>query len=215
PVVMTFDDSTKEQFAYGPDGKIKPDTALGIMLAFQRKHPDFKLAGTFYPNREPFAGVKQGPAMLRWLVAHGFELGDHTYDHVPLNTLGASAVQKELVRGAGVIEQAVPGYRIVTVALPLGALPKPPPLARHGRRGRNGRAWHRASGRARGCTKPLRGRRDRRVDRGAQALDVGAERVRPLLGDLDRARADDDAVGELGGRTRVLRGRDPEAGVEG
>src|SRR5205823_4219361 len=41
PVVMTFDDSTKEQFAYGPDGKIKPDTALGIMLAFQRKHPDF------------------------------------------------------------------------------------------------------------------------------------------------------------------------------
>ena len=40
------------------------------------------------------------------------------------------------------------------------------------------------------------------------------EGVGALLGDLDGARADDDAVGELGGRGRVLGRRDAEAGVE-
>jgi peptidoglycan/xylan/chitin deacetylase (PgdA/CDA1 family) len=135
PVVLTFDDSTQFQFSYTPRGKIKPDTAIGVLLAFARAHPRFKPAGTFYVLREPFAGVARGPAMLRWLAAHGFELGDHTRDHIPLNTLGDDDVQRELVAGARVITDAVPGYRIRTMALPLGALPKRRSLATSGR-------WH-------------------------------------------------------------------------
>ena len=76
PVVMTFDDSTKEQMAYDAAGNIKPNTAVGIMLDFARSHPDFKPAGTFFINREPFAGVAEGPQMLRWLAAHGFEVAN-------------------------------------------------------------------------------------------------------------------------------------------
>jgi Polysaccharide deacetylase len=140
PVVMTFDDSTKEQFFYDARGRIKPDTAIGIMLAFQRTHPDFKLAGTFYVNREPFAGVRQGPAMLRWLVAHGFEIGDHTYDHIPFNQLDATGVQRELVKGQQVITRAVPGAKVETMALPLGVMPKPASLALSGRWG--GESYH-------------------------------------------------------------------------
>ena len=38
--------------------------------------------------------------MLQWLVDHGFELGNHTKDHVPFNKLRARPqVQKELVLG--------------------------------------------------------------------------------------------------------------------
>ena len=132
PVVMTFDDSTKEQFAYLPDGTIKPDTAIGIMLAFAAKHPGFKPAGTFYVNREPFAGVREGPAMLRWLVAHGFEIGNHTKDHIPFDRLTATQVQKEIVLGNHVITSAVPGARVVTLSLPLGVFPKPASLAYRG-----------------------------------------------------------------------------------
>jgi peptidoglycan/xylan/chitin deacetylase (PgdA/CDA1 family) len=135
PVVLTFDDSTRFQFFYTADGKIKEDTAIGIMLRFARTHPGFKPAGTFYVLREPFAGIPRGPEMLRWLVAHGFELGDHSHDHIPLNTLGAPAVQRQLVQGARVITDAVAGYRIRTMALPLGALPQPRTLALHGRWG--------------------------------------------------------------------------------
>jgi hypothetical protein len=131
PVLLTFDDTTQFQFRYR-GGKIDPTSAVGVLLAFKRTHSRFPLAGTFYVLREPFAGVKEGPAMLRWLVVHGFELGDHTYDHIPLNTLDAGSVQKEIVRGAEVIEQAVPHYKILTMALPLGGIPKPRSLARQG-----------------------------------------------------------------------------------
>ena len=135
PVVLTFDDSTQFQFFYTPEGTIKSTTAVAIMLDFAREHPTFKPAGTFYVLREPFAGISRGPAMLRWLVAHGFELGDHTHDHIPLNTLGDRAVQRELVDGARVITDAIPGYRITTMSLPLGALPETRRLALRGR-------WH-------------------------------------------------------------------------
>ena len=84
PVVLTFDDSTQFQFSYDARGNIKPDTAIGILLDFKREHPAFPLAGTFYVNREPFAGVARGQEMLRWLVDHGFELGNHTKDHMPV-----------------------------------------------------------------------------------------------------------------------------------
>jgi hypothetical protein len=138
PVVLTFDDSTRFQFFYTPAGRIKPDTAIGIMLEFARTHPGFKPAGTFYVLREPFAGIARGPAMLRWLVAHGFELGDHTHDHIPLNTLDDGDVQRELVEGARVITEAVPDYQIQTMSLPLGALPKSRALALRGQwRGRS------------------------------------------------------------------------------
>jgi hypothetical protein len=135
PVVMTFDDSTKEQFFYTREGRIKPDTAIGIMLAFRKTHPDFVPAGTFYVNREPFAGVHEGPAMLRWLAAHGFEIGNHTKDHIPFNQLDATQVQRQLVLGGRVITSAIPDASIVTMALPLGVMPKPASLAWHGRWG--------------------------------------------------------------------------------
>ena len=135
PVVLTFDDSTKEQFALLPNGKPKPDTAIAIMLEFAERHPDFKPAGTFYVNREPFAGVPEGAAMLRWLARNGFELGNHTRDHVPFSGMSATEVQRQLVLGKRIIVNAVPGAHVRTLALPLGAVPKPAALARRGRWG--------------------------------------------------------------------------------
>ena len=70
--------------------------------------------------------------MLRWLTAHGFELGNHTRDHVALDTLDDEGVQQQLVLGADVIQRAVPGYRIRSVALPLGAMPRRARLASRG-----------------------------------------------------------------------------------
>jgi len=134
PVVLTFDDSTQYQFSYDARGRIKPDTAIGVLVAFRRAHPDFPLAGTFYVNREPFAGVARGKQMLRWLVENGFELGNHTKDHIPFNQLrGPAEVQREVVLGNEIIRAAVPDYDVTTMALPLGALPTPPSLATHGR----------------------------------------------------------------------------------
>jgi hypothetical protein len=132
PVVLTFDDSTKEQLAVDAAGDVKPDTAIGIMLDFARIHPGFELAGTFYPNREPFAGVSEGPRLLRWLAEHGFELGNHTKDHIPLNQMSEEEARRQLVLGREVITDAVPAARVRTLALPLGGWPTPRSIAWRG-----------------------------------------------------------------------------------
>jgi hypothetical protein len=128
PVVMTFDDSTKEQLALDDAGNPLPDTAVGIMLDFARTHRGFVPRGTFYVNREPFA-VQDTARLLRWLDDHGFELGNHTHDHLPLRTLSDDEVRKQLATGAAVIQDALPGYRIRSMALPLGSMPENERLA--------------------------------------------------------------------------------------
>ena len=134
PVVLTFDDSTRYQLFF-KNGKLVRNTAVAIMLDFARTHPAFHPTGTFYVLREPFGGVPEAKAWLRWLVDHDFELGNHTKDHLPLRTLSDIDVQRELALGARVISDAVPGYRIRTMALPLGSMPHDAKLARRGQ-------WH-------------------------------------------------------------------------
>nr|MBA2383596.1 polysaccharide deacetylase family protein [Actinomycetota bacterium] len=132
PVGFTFDDSTTYQLALRPDGTVEPDTAVGIMLEFARTHPGFVPAGTFYVNREPFGGVEESAELLRWLVKNGFEVGNHTHDHLPLRDMSDAEVQRQLATGAEVIERAIPGYEIETMSLPLGAMPRRAELAVQG-----------------------------------------------------------------------------------
>ena len=129
PVVMTFDDGTKSQFALLPDGNVDPETAVGIMMAFAQKHPDFKPAGTFYVNQDPFELGSNLSTGLRWLTTHGFEIGNHTTSHADLSSLDSTGVQKELATDAKMITDALPGYKIRTMALPFGINPSPSSLA--------------------------------------------------------------------------------------
>jgi hypothetical protein len=132
PVVMTFDDSTKEQLYWDADKRPLPDTAIGIMLDFARRFPGFRPAGTFYVNRDPFAGAPEGAEMLRWLHENGFELGNHTHDHLPFGAMSAQEVQRQLALGRKLITDSVPDASVRTVSLPLGVMPDPPELARKG-----------------------------------------------------------------------------------
>ena len=70
--------------------------------------------------------------MLRWLAENGYELGNHTHDHLPFGDMSATEVQSELVRGKRVITGAVPGAKVLTLSLPLGVMPNPASLARRG-----------------------------------------------------------------------------------
>ena len=133
PVVLTFDDATTSQLTLLENGEPAPSTAVAILRDFARRHPGFEAKATFFVLREPFGGTARSAEHLRWLVANGFELGNHSSDHVPLRTLPPAEVQRQLVAGADVIEDAVPGYRIRSLSLPLGSMPDPPRLAVRGR----------------------------------------------------------------------------------
>ena len=134
PVVMTFDDATNNQIAFLPDGRVDPKTAIGIFEDFAAQHAGFPATGTFYIPRNAFDG-DGGTAKktFDWLVRHGFELGNHTKDHLPLNTLDATEVQRQLVLGNRLLTARLPAYRAQTMALPLGMLPHPASLAVKGR----------------------------------------------------------------------------------
>jgi peptidoglycan/xylan/chitin deacetylase (PgdA/CDA1 family) len=130
PVVLTFDDSTRGQMHLTPSGDIAPDSAAGILLDFAAKHPDFPAAASFYLNKDPFA-LGDPHRAVQALVAHGFEVGNHTFDHVPL-TLPPAKVQQQLGELAAMVTKAVPGVAPRTMALPLGVEPSHPSLVRRG-----------------------------------------------------------------------------------
>lgn len=130
PVVLTFDDATNNQVAFRPDGSLDPRSGVGVLEAFARTHHDFPAVATFYIPKNAFDGNGRTPAStLAWLSEHGFELGNHTQDHVALNTLDPAGVQQQLVLGNRVLSGFVPGFTPKTMALPLGALPSPSSLA--------------------------------------------------------------------------------------
>jgi peptidoglycan/xylan/chitin deacetylase (PgdA/CDA1 family) len=131
PVVLTFDDGLASQFRLTTAGAPDPASAVGILLAVAREHPAFTPVATLYVNHTPFAQA-QPAAALQWLVRHGFEIGNHTYDHADLAAADAGTVQRELASQQRMVTAAVPGYAETTMALPYGSVPSNPALAHHG-----------------------------------------------------------------------------------
>ena len=148
PVVFTFDDASPSQFRFiEREGKLVIDStsAVGIWLNFRRTHPDWSnkavfclLSGaeagrSFFGNRG-IEGQKTEWRMrkVRFLAEQGFELCNHTLWHANLSKYSDADVQEQIARGVMAIDSAVPGYRVRTFALPLGAWPTNRELARAG-----------------------------------------------------------------------------------
>jgi peptidoglycan/xylan/chitin deacetylase (PgdA/CDA1 family) len=131
-VVLTFDDSSPGQFRYlGREGRlvIDPDCAVGILEAFHRAHPDFGHNATFYvlPGADQPHRLFGQPAhegrKLRYLVSRGFEIGNHTHWHADLSRYPEATVRHQLALGLQDIQRLAPGYRVRTLALPMGGFP--------------------------------------------------------------------------------------------
>jgi len=133
PVVLTFDDSSPGQFRlierngeWVPD----PDCAIGILEAFERQHPEFGRAATFYvlPGADPpnrlFNQKELVTRKLQYLASHGYEIGNHTLWHANLAKYPERVVRGQLATAQEWIQRHVPGYRIRTLALPMGAYPR-------------------------------------------------------------------------------------------
>lgn len=157
PVVITFDDASPGQFRYiERNGRIEvdPTSAVGVWLAFNRQHPDWKNRATFCLLSGAAAGhsffgdkgidgqkTEWRFEKLRFLSSQGFELCAHTLWHANLARYGDGEVQEQIARSVMAIDSAVPGYRVRTFALPFGKWPRNRALAIRGawRNGRNGK----------------------------------------------------------------------------
>ncbi len=132
PVVLTFDDSTREQLAFTADGDVDPDTAIGILRDVAAGCDGFEARASLYVNAYPFGGGQDSDELVTWLHDHGFELGNHTAGHVNLRNLPASEVQRELAAGVEVITDVVVDAEVVTLSLPFGIWPEDRGLAASG-----------------------------------------------------------------------------------
>jgi peptidoglycan/xylan/chitin deacetylase (PgdA/CDA1 family) len=136
-VVLSFDDSSAGQFrvSANADGSlaIDPDCAIGIIETFYGQHPDFGRGGVFavLPQQlfdwsgetDESDQTQFRVDKLQWLVANGYELANHTYDHVDLSTLSDDEVMDELAKANDAIEQIAPGASVPTITLPYGMYP--------------------------------------------------------------------------------------------
>lgn len=146
PVVFTFDDASPGQFSYiERNGKLEidPSSAVGIWMDFARQHPDWKgratfcmlnggdLGHNFFGDKEKYSGQKPSWRFtkVKWLADNGFELCNHTLWHAKLSKYPDSVVQEQIARNSMGIDSAVSGYRVRTMALPLGLWPKTRSLA--------------------------------------------------------------------------------------
>jgi hypothetical protein len=127
PMVFTFDDGTVGQFnLIEQDGKLiaNPKSAVGIMETFNEKHPDFGLNGTFYVNlglKTTFKGSGTMSDRLNYLINKGFEIGNHTKNHVFLPDVKTSQKMLEEVGGnQKLMNEFVPGYTFNSFSLPFG-----------------------------------------------------------------------------------------------
>ncbi len=133
PVVLTFDDARESQFKLIETEtamKIDPDSALGIMDAFHKEHPEWEMRGTFFvlpksqATMEPFGQVGLGNQKLSYLIEQGMEIGNHTTLHKSLRNMTPEQIQQEIGNANNVILEAVPDAKITAFAVPMGQFPR-------------------------------------------------------------------------------------------
>ncbi|HHW25814.1 MAG TPA: polysaccharide deacetylase family protein [Firmicutes bacterium] len=129
PLVLTFDDATAGQFTMiesEADGKWipDPDSAVGMLLEFEKSHPEFGHAATFFIDfPAPFGDAKRVKENLAFLVENGMEIGNHTYNHRNLQSASPDLVVQEIGSLANKVWELC-GYEPLSLALPYGGYPK-------------------------------------------------------------------------------------------
>lgn len=146
PVVLTFDDSSSMHLSWqmGPDGKPitdangefvpTPNSAVGIIERFADEHPDFgrtaffAVIPTFKFSWPEFKQDEWYNSKLEWLLAHGYEIGNHTSDHQDLSTMYpedfARNIAEPIIWTSGVVDPNDPNYAMSVLTLPFGAYPE-------------------------------------------------------------------------------------------
>lgn len=121
PVLLTFDDSTRDHLALDETGEPVVDTAVGIIEAFAADKPDWRPTAVFGFNfPDPFGDAGYAPK-LRWLVDNGYELSNHSVGHANLGSLSSAGVVANLAENLARLHEVVPDVEVPSLTLPFGA----------------------------------------------------------------------------------------------
>ncbi len=137
PVLLTFDDSYREHMFFGPDGETPdPDSVVGILQAMEAEDPTWRARAHFaYYWPVPFRDTDRDviERKLRYLVEHGFDLSNHTYNHDNLRELSDAEVVENLAKSEKELAAVVgDDYRVRSITLTQGIWPQNEALAMTG-----------------------------------------------------------------------------------
>lgn len=125
PIVLTFDDGSIDNIKVlgkNEDGSliIDPNSAVGILESFKKKYPDYNVTATFFLNRGLFGQKDYNNDILNWLINNGYDIGNHTYNHLHLDKINSDKIQFEIGSIYNLLDKIIPNKYIKAVALPFG-----------------------------------------------------------------------------------------------
>ncbi|GIW04388.1 MAG: hypothetical protein KatS3mg059_1008 [Thermomicrobiales bacterium] len=137
PVVLTFDDSYASQFRIliNADGSwtIDPNSAVGVMEEFFTAHPDFGRGGFFavlpnfcfdwLPDKREDDQTLYCAEKISWLLDHGYEVGNHSLDHVSLYDVSDDEFKHQIGGAIEALQAYDPRVTADIIAMPYGDYP--------------------------------------------------------------------------------------------
>lgn len=122
PVVITFDDSHRDQFNMLPDGSVDPKCFVGMWMAFAATHPEFPVKATFFVNDNgPFGQRKLAKKKMQMLADWGCQVGSHTMTHINMKASSEETCKKEMAMCVDMIESF--GFKADSFCYPYGNKP--------------------------------------------------------------------------------------------
>ena len=126
PIILTFDDGNDNNIkvtGLDEDGNIIIDenSAVGILEKFKKEHPDFNVTATFFVNYTLFNQPEYDEKIIKWLVENGYDIGNHTENHLDIKKSSSEQVQKEIVSVYQQLEEIIPDKYVKIIALPFGS----------------------------------------------------------------------------------------------
>lgn len=125
PIILTFDDGSENNFKVlgEKNGElvIDPNCAVGILEEFKKKYSDYGVTATFFLNSSLFSQKEYDEKILKWLVQHGYDIGNHTMNHVDFTKIDHTEVAFEVGGMYQLLETLIPSSYVEIVALPFGS----------------------------------------------------------------------------------------------
>ncbi|MEG0826183.1 MAG: polysaccharide deacetylase family protein [Bacilli bacterium] len=126
PIVLTFDDGLVNNIKVtGLDTNgniiIDPNCAIGILEQFKKKYPDYNVTATFFLNGWLFRQEKYNEKILNYLIDNGYDIGNHSYNHVNFKNISSIKSEEEIARVYELLEKYIPNKYVNIVALPFGS----------------------------------------------------------------------------------------------
>ena len=126
PIILTFDDGNENNLkvtGLDENGNIIIDenSAVGILESFKEKYPDYNITATFFVNGGLFNQPEYNEKILKWLVENGYDVGNHTENHLDIKKSSSEQVNKEIVSVYKQLDQIIPEQYVNIIALPFGS----------------------------------------------------------------------------------------------